>query len=157
MTLPRSPLLAALLLTDCGPGADERSAEPEQRASTAPAPTAQVASPAVTPETWSLAGEYRVAGVDGDDLNAPTGHAVSITEDTIEFMRCAGFAWTYNFEDGALETRRIPVSPDEIVCLPTPEAHRTGVALAEATRVRRTSANGLEFSGGGHSVLLFSQ
>jgi hypothetical protein len=34
---------------------------------------------------------------------------------------------------------------------------RAGLALAEATGVSRTAANGLEFRGGGRSVLLFSQ
>ena len=153
----RVPLLAALLLTACGPGADEPAAEPKTETRPVPTPTAQATATAATPATVSLPGEYRVAGVDGEDLDSPTGHAVSITDNTIEFMRCAGFAWTYTHEHGALATSRIPVSPDEIVCRPSPDAARIGVALAEATRVKRTSANGLEFSGGGRSVLLFNQ
>ena len=157
MTLKCLPLLAVLLLAACSPRADESSPEPKQETAAVPTPTAEAASATATPAPVSLPGEYRVAGVGGEELDSQTGHAVSITENTIDYMRCAGFAWTYTYEDGVLETTRIPTSPDEIICRPTPGAWRIGVALSEATRVKRTSANGIEFSGGGHSVLLFSQ
>jgi hypothetical protein len=157
MTLPRFHLLAALLLMACGPGANEPVAEPEQRAGPPSTPAAQAISPVPTPAATNLVGEYRVAGIDGEELNAPTGIAVSITESTIDLAPCAGFAWTYTYENRVLETKRIPVSPTGIVCRIPEEAALAGEAMAEATRVRLTAANGLEFSGGGRSVLLFSQ
>ena len=105
----------------------------------------------------TLQGEYRVAGVDGEDLNAPTGVTVSITKDTIALARCAGLAWTYRYEAGRLETKLLRRLPDDLMCRISEEAQRVGSALGEAHQVRRTAANGLEFSGGGRSALLFSQ
>ena len=145
--MPRLPLAAALLLTACGSAGEEPAAGPAQEAdATTPAPMVE-----------GIAGEYRVAGIDGAELDAPIGIAVSIGPDTIELEPCAGFAWSYRFTEGALETKRLPASPDVASCEPAPEVVRAGAALAEATRVRRTAANGLEFSGGGRSILLFSQ
>jgi hypothetical protein len=146
MTMPRLPLVAALLLTACGSSGDEPAAGAAQEASAIPAPVVE-----------NIAGEYRVAGIDGAELDAPIGIAVSIGADTIGLEPCAGFAWSYRFTGGALETKRLPASADVASCEPAPEVVRAGAALAEATRVRRTSANGLEFSGGGRSILLFSQ
>jgi hypothetical protein len=161
MTWLHLSLLATLLLTGCGPAGSEATPAAEQEASPTPAGATQAKSPAfnpaATPAAESLAGEYRVAGIDGVELDAPIGIAVSIGPRSIELAPCAGFAWTYTHANGVLETERIPVSPDEPICRIPEETARAGVAMAAASRVRRTSANGLEFSGGGRSVLLFSQ
>ena len=159
MIRPRLPLLAAFLLTACGPDGEEPAAEPEQRTSASPAAVAppDTFDPAPVPTPESLAGEYRVAGIDGEELDAPIGIAVSISDTTIELEPCAGYAWTYTFQSGRLQTKRIPVSAEHASCEVVSEVARVGVALAEATSVSRTAANGLDFRGGGRSVLLFSQ
>ena len=164
----RCPLVLALLaLGACAPAA-EQAADESMAAQDAPTGTTSATTiglpseqletpPADALPASELPGEYRVAGIDGEELNAPVGVAVSITESTIILMPCAGLAWTYTYNDAMLETKRIPVPPRGIVCRIPIEVARAGVALAEATRVRRTSANGIEFSGGGRSVHLFSQ
>ncbi len=161
MALSRVSLLAAFLLAGCGSGDDEPTRAPGQEAGPPPVAGAPADAapfdPAPSPTAQSLAGEYRVAGIDGEDLDAPIGIAVSISPTTIELEPCAGFAWTYTYTGRRLETARIPVSGDEPTCRVEPAITRAGLALAEATRVTRTAANGLEFRGGGRSVLLFSQ
>ncbi|QPC98446.1 hypothetical protein [Qipengyuania soli] len=117
------------------------------------------------PET--IVGEYRLAGIDGEDLNSPTGMAVSIGEDTISFEpKCLGSVWTYSLSHGDLRLERDPrYGPQKnkdgsiVSCLPavTPEYGRLSEAFSAVEKVRRTPANALEFSGGGHSVTLFSQ
>jgi len=153
MTLARASLLAALLLSACGPGADAPAAGPKQEGGPVPAGTVAGTAPAIS----HLRGEYRVAGVDGEELNAPTGVTVSITEDVIDLARCAGFAWSYAFADDILQTERIATPADQPVCGVTDEVAQVGAALQQVNRVSRTAANGIEFSGGGRSVLLFSQ
>lgn len=136
----------------------------------APAPTAEVSAfPGETPGEipQSIVGEYRLAGIDGEDMNSPVGIAVSIGIDTIHYEpRCLGSAWTYTLRQGELklerDTRFGPQKNKDgsiVTCLPavTPEYGRLSEAFAVAERVRRMPSNALEFSGGGHSVTLFSQ
>jgi hypothetical protein len=155
----RRAALVALALAGCQ-GESRRPAEEPQAtpaaAAAASVSTAADETPAIR-DASTLVGEYRVAGVDGREVGGSAGHVVSISPSAIEFMHCAGFAWTYAFVDGVLRKSRIPASPEGIICRPTPEAARIGQALAAANRVGRTPANGLEFSGRGRSVLLFSQ
>lgn len=161
MTFPRLIGFAAFLLAGCS---EAEQAEP-------PSPVEEPASPAETPaeppartsagniaitEARELVGEYRVAGVDGRALNAPTGVAVSIDTTTISLLPCAGYVWRYTYAAGKLETEPAP-GPSDTLCAPTREVAAVGAALNGANRVARTPSNGLEFSGGGHSVLLFSQ
>ena len=156
MIRPRLPLLAVFLLAACGADGEEVPAERERSGSASSAADAFDPTPVVKPPE-SLAGEYRVAGIDDRELDAPVGVAVSISDTTIELEPCAGYAWTYIFQARRLATKRIPVSAEHSNCRVTPEVHRVGVALAEATAVTRTASNGLDFRGGGRSVLLFSQ
>lgn len=108
----------------------------------------------------SLAGEYRVAGIDGKPLDLPYGLALSISPQRIVFEApCNGYAWTYRLEGKRLildQTAR----PDA-ACLATARIHHSVFDLAEAigaaTHVGRDSSNAVILAGGGHSVTLYSQ
>lgn len=114
-----------------------------------------VSAPSEAPA--SLIGEWRVAGIDGQPVDAPIGIALSIGTQEIGFdPRCAGFAWDYNYSAGTLETiRRNPTAICTIGY--DPVLDRLADALDGVTTARRTPANAIELSGGGHSVTLFSQ
>lgn len=106
-----------------------------------------------------LMGEYRVAAIDGQPLDASFGVAVSIDPEAITYdPRCAGFVWTYQYREGRLETRR-PSGPAQAVCeiAVAPELTQLASALDSAERAERTPENGIRLSGGGRSVTLFSQ
>lgn len=155
--IPGMLLLACLTLAACQPIEPQSGSVPAADASTASVPS-------------MLTGEYRVAGIDGQDVGGGIGIALIITDDQIWFdPRCAGFSWTYTHEDGALTTDR-PESPRAVdgqiaarLGRPTcriavhPEQRRLANALDAVRQVRRTPSNGIEMSGGGHSVTLFTQ
>jgi hypothetical protein len=135
-------LLAALMLAACRPAAEESPAQPEQPS-----------QPAAVPE---LAGEYRVAGVDGSDIDLPHAITASIDEERIHLVSdCVNLAWTYRFEGARLATETAAVEGCARGLEPAEQALLAAFDVADA--VRRTPANALEFSGGGHSVTLFSQ
>ena len=154
----RLTLTTVLLLAAC-------SAEPPpvQHAPSAPLPAAPPASAAVT----TLAGEWRVAGIDGKDFNEPYGLGLSADGEEIWWApRCAGLVRTYRISGTSLRTGpakglrpRAPGEPTPPVCaigLP-PRIDEVTRALDSATTIRRTANNGVEISGGGHSLLLFTQ
>lgn len=147
--------LALLLLAGCGDA---------QRTPQAPAPAA---TPARAPVA-TLAGEWRVAGIDGADLNEPYGIALRGDADRVWWEpACAGMVRRY-----AIEGHRITIDPAEqepaarrpdvpprAVCtigLP-PRLPEVFAALDAANRIERTPANGILLSGDGRSVTLFSQ
>ena len=144
--------IAVLALAACRPS--EEPAAPETAAANdAPAiaePSSSIAS------TEHLAGEYRIAGVDRREIELPYGITASITADRIHVTAdCVNLAWNYRFEGAALGTERAPVEG----CGRGLSSEEEAIVMAfdSAREVSRTSANGMEFSGGGHSVLLFSQ
>lgn len=152
---------AAAMASGCQPAEGPASAEQ----SSAPAP-----APATMPALASLAGEYRVAGIDGTEVGGGIGLALSVTDTLMWFdPRCAGFNWTYTFKDGALHTDRpqkprppggpLVAGPGRHVCAIAvhPEQVRLAKALDAVTAARRTPSNGIELTGGGHSVSLYSQ
>jgi hypothetical protein len=118
----------------------------------------------------TIAGEYRVAGIDGRELEGGIGIALTITEDLIWFEpRCAGFSWIYSLSDGVLVLDR-PEKPREpgaaYIARPTrpvcriavhPEQRRLAAALDAVDRAQRMPSNAIVLSGGGHRVTLFSQ
>jgi hypothetical protein len=149
----RGALLLFALLAACGPAAEQ------------PVPTSTpstTASPAL-PAPESLVGEYRVAGIDGEELNASFGIALSITEGNVSFEpTCAGFVWTYAYRDGVVDIERRQEKighPPPPVCTVAihPLQRELGEALDAVNRAGRTPANGIELSGNGRSVLLFTQ
>jgi hypothetical protein len=115
------------------------------------------------PAPESLVGEYRVAGIDGEELNASFGIPLSIDQGTISYEpKCAGFVWQYAYRDGALDNERRqeklhhPPPPVCVIAVP-PELNTLASALEASDRAGRTPANGIELSGNGRSVLLFTQ
>lgn len=142
---------AVLLLSVCALAACQPSEEAPQGALDSAEPTSSIIA---SPET--LAGEYRVAGIDGADVNLPHGITASITDDRIDVVSdCIRFAWTYRFEEQLLATEEAPVASCRRALLPEERALREAVEAADV--VRRTPANAIEFSGGERSLLLFSQ
>jgi hypothetical protein len=108
----------------------------------------------------NLAGEYRVAEIDGADIDAPFGLALSVSATRIAFEGpCGGYAWDYQVDGTRIETART-VSPDP-ACLAHARIHHLVFNLAEAidtaTQASRTPSNGIALSGVGKSVTLYSQ
>lgn len=140
------PLIIVAALAACAPVATDPSAPGNNPAD----------ADGVIMATAALAGEYRVAGVDGGDINLSHGISASISEQQIEVLsQCIRFKWTYALADGVLATERTPSMSCRRALLPEEEA--ISRAFDDAVQVRRTPANGIEFSGEGHTVTLFSQ
>lgn len=135
---------APLPLTACGPRAE--TAVPGESAEAAPIAPPTEARPG--PEI-DLAGEYRIAGVDGADIDQPHAITAAITADFLDF------AWTHTVQSARIATTRAAVEG----CARGPTAAEEAVVAAfdSAATVVRTAANGVELRGGGHSVTLFSQ
>ena len=109
----------------------------------------------------TLAGEWRVAGIDGKPVAGPVGLALRGNRSKIWWEpSCAGLLRRYT-----IRASRISISgyrKDEaptLICLIAPPREMADVfaVLDAAKRIRRTENNGVEISGGGHSLLLFSQ
>lgn len=138
----RLPLavLACALLAACG---GSKEAPP---AATSPA----IASAA------ELAGEYRVAGIDGADINLPHAITAAIDGERIHVTSdCVNLAWSYRFEGERLVTEQVPVESCARGLVPSEQGLLAALDIADA--VRRTPANAVEISGGGHAVTLFTQ
>ena len=134
-------LLAALALAGCQAAEDEPAPPPE--------------TPAIS-SAAELAGEYRVAGVDGSDIDLPHAVTASIDESRIHLVSdCVNLAWTYRFAGELLATEQAPVESCARGYDATEQALLAAFDVADT--VRRTPENGVQFSGGGHSVTLFSQ
>jgi len=134
-----SALSACALVAGCG-GAEE-----------APAP---IEGPAIA--SAQLAGEYRVAGINGSEIDLAHAITASIDAERIHLTSdCVNFAWSYRFEGETLVTERVPVES----CARGYDATEQELlaALDVADTARRTPANAIEISGGGNAVSLFSQ
>ena len=153
-------LLTLLVLAACAQEAQEPSSQAEQAAQSQPptqaqslARSEQSAPSAAMPE---LPGEYRVAGVDGAGIDLPHAIAASIDEERIHLVSgCVNLAWTYRLHGARLTTERAAVEG----CARGLETTERAVQAAfdAADTIRRTPANALEFSGGGHTIVLFAQ
>jgi hypothetical protein len=149
-------LSVATMLAACGQPAEQAAEQ-----SRADPRSSETAAPLAAPE--SLIGEYRVAGIDGRSLDAPFGIALSITDGQVSFEpACAAFVWSYAYLKGSVDIERRqekrnhpppPVCPEPVA----PQLDRLATALDAVDRARRTPENGIELSGNGRSVLLFSQ
>ena len=162
--LNRTHFLGVVLaITACGQTDQGTQANPEPSqpaASSSPSPPRNLGEP-----TISLSGDWRVAGIDGAEFNEPVGIALKGDEGAIWWEpRCAGVARGYQVSGRSirfrsLEPPRSPDSPTAPVCaigLP-PRLNEIFAALDAATTIERTPANGIQISGAGRSVTLFSQ
>lgn len=111
----------------------------------------------------TLAGEWRVAAIDGGPLNESYGIALTGDDRSLWWApRCAQQVRGYSISGQNIRF----ILPEDATgpragppCLPGLPARLPDVmrALTSATAVTRTAQNGVLISGGGHSVLLFSQ
>lgn len=154
---------AAIAVAACAPRdsiANDTAGEPIANAASPEGPT-------VSQQVPTLEGEWRVAGIDRQPLDQPVGLALSASAEEIWWdPRCAGYVRSYRIEGDKFTTGphlgfvpRKPGEPTPPVCTigPPPRIGDVFRALTEATTIVRTPQNGIEISGGGHSVLLFSQ
>lgn len=172
----RLALLLPLLLAIAACASEEVAGDPPPASDDPVAvPDPQDASPTPTPtstpeseleEVASLAGEWRVAGIDGGEFNESYGLALSADAEEIWWdPRCAQHIRGYTIDGHAIEfgpaTTEPPVStstPAPVCAIgPPPRLSEVFRALDAATRIGRTSSNGVLIEGGGHSLLLFSQ
>ncbi|MFB0612841.1 hypothetical protein [Aurantiacibacter poecillastricola] len=160
-------LIAAVTLAACSADPaeeDNLTALPADGGVTdpAPPPPAEALSP-----IDSLAGEWRVAGIDGEPFDEAYGLALSADDKEIWWEpRCANFAFAYRIEGLDFETGPAtpsqpvePGAPPPPVCTVNPPARLDDVATAisAARRIGRTPGNAIRFEGGGHSLTLYSQ
>ena len=121
--------------------------------------------PTTRPSVTSLEGAWKVAGIDGAEFNEPYGLALTGSAQELWWEpRCAWIVRSYRI-DGTRIAFGPPLNapkPGEVtppVCTiaPPPRIAEVTRALDAATSIARTEQNGILISGGGHSVLLFSQ
>jgi hypothetical protein len=167
------PILSALpciLLAACAPqdsGSAPAGVNPTETVPAAPTLASSPAPASTLAPVESLAGEWRVAGIDGAELNEPSGLALSGSVDELWWRpRCAGMARSYRIDGLAIRFGPPAGTPPPSSDTPPPPVCAIGLpprladvmrALDAANTVGRTPGNGIEISGGGHSVLLFSQ
>jgi hypothetical protein len=154
----RSLALAACGLLAACDSAENPAADPSPTEAREPANAAGPAPPAEAEPRTSLrlAGEYRIAGVDDGDINLPHGISATIGTNRIDVVsQCVEMAWSYRLDGTALQTTRLPVVSCDRARYPEEEAIEA--AFTAAREVERTEHNGISFSGGGRSVVLFAQ
>ena len=161
-------LRSILLLLCLGVAACE---QPTQAPADRTDPATETRQPASPPtaapfaQVSSLAGEWRVAGIDGLSRDEPIG--LSLTGDDQQLWwqpRCAGMARNYRVDGqmisfGSTLPPAPAGSPPPPVCaigLP-PRLSEVFRALDDAVSITRTPENGVVISGPSHSLTLFSQ
>ena len=106
-----------------------------------------------------LAGEWRVAAIDGRALD--TGHGVALKADYEQIWwepDCALQYRDYMIEGSRFDARPVDLSGQAVCDIGFPdELLRVWSAMDAADTIERTSANGVLISGNGRSVTLFSQ
>jgi hypothetical protein len=125
-------------------------------------------TPVETVET--LAGEWRVAGIDGAALDEPVGIALSADDSEIWWEpRCAGAIVAYRIvnerfiqveypEPSPRPPGAEPAPPPPVCAVAVPRSlDEAMTAIRAADRIERTRSNGVLLSGGGRSITLFSQ
>lgn len=153
-------------LTACGgPPAEpaeqatpSRAAEPAAAPAPSPTPASAPARPNVAiTDLAAIAGEYRVAGAGGREIDLP--HAITARIDETGLLvdsGCVQLSWVWFFEGPRLVTEQLfPRASCGRALLPEEEA--IVAAMNGATGVARTPANGIEIGGENGAVLLFGQ
>ncbi|HEX8660644.1 MAG TPA: hypothetical protein VF686_02170, partial [Brevundimonas sp.] len=118
-------------------------------------PPAAVEPPA---QVGSLAGAWRVAGIDGHSFDEPVG--LSLTGDAQQLWwepRCAGVARAYRIEGQRITFASQGAGGPVCDIGQPPRLEEVVRALDGADSISRTPNNGVLISGPEHSVLLFSQ
>ena len=152
-------LLSSAVLAACQPQPDAPAPKPAQSTEVSSETPSRV-SPVTT-----LEGAWLVAGIDGAEFNEPYGLALSGSAQELWWdPRCAWIVRSYRVEGDkiafgpALNAPKPGEMPPPVCTIaPPPRIAEVTRALDAATSVARTEQNGILISGGGHSVLLFSQ
>lgn len=147
--MSRLVVLAALVLFACSPApADDDPAEPQT-----PVATSSEA-PAV-----DLAGDWRVAGIDGAALEAPYGIALVADETNIWWQpECALQYREYSISGSRFTAPTRSNANLEVCDIGYPlELEQVWSALEAADTIERTPENGVLIHGNERSLLLFSQ
>jgi hypothetical protein len=107
----------------------------------------------------NLAGEWRVAELDGEQIQKPYRIALSANHDQIWWEPgCALQYRHYTIQGSRFDTRPVDLSGHEVCDIAYPEElARIWSAMDAADTIERTRANGVLISGNGRSVTLFSQ
>lgn len=124
-----------------------------------------VRSDDVAGDVRSLAGEWRVAAIDGHSLDLPVGLALSGDDARLWWEpQCAGIIRHYQIKGRSVSFSRSdsPASSEgspNLVCSIGLHPRLADVtrALDGATTASRTASNGVLISGPDHSVTLFAQ
>lgn len=132
-------------------GGEGQATSPPRGVASSAGPVAPVPLPML-----DLAGEYRVAGVNGADVNQPYAITASISAERIHVVAdCINLAWRYEQQGDTVSTERVAVEGCGRGLTVAEEA--VTAAFDSARTVARTPGNALEFRGPGHAVTLFSQ
>ena len=114
------------------------------------------AAPGSTIALNSLVGEYRVAGIDGAEVELPHAITLSIGADDVRYTsQCINGRWTYAVDGDEATTTRQPVASCRRALLPQEQA--IDAVFEAGPTATRTATNGITFAGGGHTVTVFSQ
>ena len=144
-------LLALCALAGCGNDPAAQAPAIDKPPALTPAPLSDT-----EPAPATLVGEWRVAGIGGQDVNLPHGISATINRDRIEITSsCIVLGWRYAYAQGELQTEPLPSQGCERTLDHVEESLLH--ALTGARGARLTSANGVELYGEGPTVLLFSQ
>ncbi|WP_435418863.1 hypothetical protein WAB17_04720 [Parerythrobacter aurantius] len=106
-----------------------------------------------------LSGEWRVAGIDGKPIDQSYGLAIRADFRNVWWEPgCAGQGRDYAIVGNRFETLPPPPGPATVCAIGyPPEVPQIWQAMDAADTIARTPENGVLISGGGRSVLLFSQ
>jgi hypothetical protein len=106
----------------------------------------------------TLAGDWRVAGIDDTPLNETYGIALSASETELRWdPRCAQHARRYVIEGRSIAFTAGDADPAPCLSGQPATLAEVARALDAATTIEGTPSNGIRIAGGGHSLLLFSQ
>ena len=152
----------------CTPSSD--SDDPVDRSNTAatPEPTDTAATEPATGDAegdlsealTSLAGEWRVAAIDGAEFDEKYGLALSADDGRLWFEpACVAQERNYTINGLSFAATAPGASSDRVICdIAVPDRlAEVWRAIDAAERVERTPGNGVMISGGGRSLLLFAQ
>lgn len=154
-------LLLALLLSAgaCQPDLPDEGVLPGVEP-TAPANDQQPANAADPRSIETLAGGWRVAGIDGEQFDEAYGLGLYATDSLIYWEpTCAGQERLYTLDGTGFSASIPPSEGPAITCdIALPERlDDLWAAMDMATTAERLPDNSVRLSGGGRSVTLFSQ
>ena len=139
-------LPASILLAGCTPADEDNQAPPHGE------------TPAAEP-TVELEGHWRVAGLDGEPIDAPYAIALVADQESIWWQpECALQYRDYSVSGSRFSAPMRSNANLEVCDIGFPEElEQIWSALEAADHIERTPENGVQISGNGRSVTLFSQ